>query len=158
MVDAIHLSTNHFAVSPIVRAVNKDQTIGGHNRFIQVGFDEERTPESSHEKMAALAKSLEYNLLAPADRWKFYSAVDNRNQCTIDGWIAIIASIRNTDQGSIVKLKVYPYVESQWGAATVLIPLEYYEYYEVKLDGKIDFVRSSYLVSEIGQMPLLFGL
>lgn len=154
----ILLSTNQFAVPPIVRVANKDQSIGGHNRFVKVWFDEERTPERSHAQLAAVAKTLENNLLAPADRWKFYSAVDNRNQCTIDGWVAIISSMKSDADRSLVKLQVYPYVDSTWGATTILIPLEYYEYYAVNPDGKIDFVRSSYPVSEIGQLPVLIGL
>lgn len=154
----ILLRTNQFAVPPIVRVANKDQTIGGHNRFVKVWFDEERIPERSHAQLAEVAKTLETNLLAPADRWKFYSAVDNRNQCKIDGWVAIISSMKGYADRSLIKLQVYPHVDSTWGATTILIPLEYYEYYGVKPDGKIDFVRSSYPLSDVGQLPVLIGL
>jgi hypothetical protein len=95
----------------------------------------------------------------PNDRLNYYSAVDNNNDCVINGWQGIISNVEANCNGYLVTVAVVPLLASDtYGTTAVVMDSDYSEQFQVFKDSTFEYIQSLDPLGLAGQMPGLAGL
>lgn len=92
-------------------------------------------------------------------RLNHYSAVNNANDCVIEGWSGLIRNVQPNANDYLVKLDVCPTLTSgTYGPTPVILNGDYSEEYQVNNDGTFQYLGSLDPQGLAGTLPAIAGL
>ncbi len=124
---------------------------------LSVMFDSSNLDQTTRQLYQAMQDALDGYAVTIDARTAYYSAVDNVNGYTVNGWQGIITDVEQNANGYLVSIDVVPGLSADWTACAVIVDSDYSEQYQVNNDGSVVYVGSLDPKGLAGQMPTMMG-
>lgn len=125
---------------------------------LTVMFDPTNLDANAQQLYQAMQNAISGYAITPPDRTTYFSAVNDDNGYTVNGWRGIITNVQPNANGNLVSVDVLPDLSCDGAACAVIVDSDYFEQYQVFPDGTFQYVESFDPQGLAGQMPTMVGL